>query len=490
MILLTLLLVGIYLSRPLYDPDFYWHLKTGQWIWQHKSLPHTDIFGIPPFPETSPRTEFIYTSYWLLQLMLYGLYSLFGMSGIILFRWIIAGISLLICLFWTNIRNWYVTAVIALGSVLLLECYFIERPQFVSFVCFGILLVILLHSLDQRADRSLWSTLAPLPVLMIVWANMHGGFLIGQAILIYCVVVEGIKFCHVSLGPLSARNYRILVISSIAALLASCINPNAVNLFRYLPEIFSGNIYVNANNLEELSLLQYFKESRDYTMVLYGASIVFTGVALMFSQYRKNITWVGILGGTAVMGCLHMRLMPFFLVAATIFMARFFEAECCAIKGRVVLIAMLAVTTLYCVGDEFPRLYESAKSGWVPVQQFPVRAADFLSTNTNTLSGNIYTTMYWGGYMIWRVGPERKIFYDSRTLNVQRAWEYDNSKIVTVNQRPYWKGLFATYNIRVAVLPKYEADGSPNVLTQSMYADPEWTMVFAAENELVLVRDR
>jgi hypothetical protein len=98
--------------------------------------------------------------------------------------------------------------------------------------------------------------------------------------------------------------------------------------------------------------------------------------------------------------------------------------------------------------------------------------------------------MYWGGYMIWRVGPEKKIFYDSRTLNVQRAWEYDNSKIVTVNQRPYWKGLFATYNIRVAVLPKYEADGSPNVLTQSVSTDPEWTMVFAAENEVVLVRNR
>jgi hypothetical protein len=162
-----------------------------------------------------------------------------------------------------------------LGSVLLLECYFIERPQFVSFVCFGMLLLVLLHIFDQHADRSLWGTLVYLPVVMIVWANMHGGFLIGQAILIYCVVAEGIKFCHRSLKPLSGRNYRILVISSI-----------------------------------------------------------------------------------------H------------------FEAECSAVKGRVVLIAMLAVTTLYCVRDEFPRLYESAKSGWVPVQQFPVRAADFIAANS------------------------------------------------------------------------------------------------------------
>jgi len=488
LLLFTALLVGIYLSRPLYDPDFYWHLKTGQWIWQKKALPHMDLFGIPPLPQPSPRTEFIYTSYWLLQLVLYGLYSLFGMSGIILFRWIIAGFSLLICCYWTNIRNWYVTAVIALGSLLLLECYFIERPQFVSFVFFGILLVILLRSVDLSADKPLWSTLVPLSAVMITWANMHGGFLIGQAILVYCVVAEGIKFSHSSLLPLSGRNYRILVISSLAALLASFINPNAVNLFRYLPEIFAGNYYVNANNLEELSLLHYFKESRDYTMLLYAAAIVLTGVALLFSSQRKNITWIGILAGTALMGCLHMRLMPFFLVAATIFMTKYFETEYSGIKGRVVLILMLAVTTMYCVRDEFPRLYESAKSGWVPVQQFPVRAADFMASGAG--SGNIYTTMYWGGYMIWREGPERKIFYDSRTLNVQRAWEYDNSKIVTVNQRPYWKGLFATYDIRTAVLPIYEADGRPNVLTQSIYADPEWTMVFAAENEVVLARNR
>lgn len=70
MLFFTLVVVGIYLLRPLYDPDFYWHLKTGQWIWQNKALPLIDPFGVQPVLEPSPRTGFILTSYWLNQLVL------------------------------------------------------------------------------------------------------------------------------------------------------------------------------------------------------------------------------------------------------------------------------------------------------------------------------------------------------------------------------------------------------------------------------------
>ena len=62
MMFFLIAVAGVYLFRPLYDPDFYWHLKTGQWIWQNKSLPHFDPFGIPPSPEPTPGTEFIFTS--------------------------------------------------------------------------------------------------------------------------------------------------------------------------------------------------------------------------------------------------------------------------------------------------------------------------------------------------------------------------------------------------------------------------------------------
>jgi hypothetical protein len=486
LLFISVVITASYLFRPLYDPDFYWHLKTGQWIWLNRSLPHVDPFGIPPLADSSPRNNFILTSYWLIQLILYAFYSLAGMSGIIIFRWIVAGVCLLTCSFWTNIRKSAVSAVIAIGTIQILELYFIERPQFISFICFGALLVLLFRFIEQRSGKSSWSTLVPLPFVMMFWANMHGGFLIGQAILIYFVIAEGIKFFNRSLVPLSGQRYKMLLIASLTALVASCINPNAINMIKYLPIIFDANNYANVNVLEQLSLVAYFKESGDYTIFLYMASMVLTACALFLSKQRTNITWLGVLAGTAFMGCQHMRLMPFFLISAIIFMTKYVETECLAIKGRVVLVSMLAVTSVYCVGAEFPRILEVTKSGWVPVYQFPVKAADFISINN--ISGNIYTTVHWGGYMIWRAGPENKIFHDGRILSLQRAWEYNNSRIIGINQRPYWKGLLKMYNIRVVVLPIYEDNGNPNVLTQSISNDKEWATIFVADNEAVFVR--
>lgn len=147
---------------------------------------------------------------------------------------------------------------------------------------------------------------------------------------------------------------------------------------------------------------------------------------------------------------------------------------------------MVVATTSYCVSDEFPRIFEVTKSGWVPINQLPVRSADFIMKNN--INGNVYTTLYWGGYMIWRVGPKNKIFHDGRILSIQRAWEYNNSTKYIANQRPYWKGLLRRYDVRTVVLPIYDDNGKPDLLTQSVADDNEWAMVFAAENEAVFVR--
>lgn len=468
MILIVVVIAGMYLFRPLYDPDFYWHLKTGEWIWQHKALPHTDLFGIPPAPETTARTEFINTSYWLIQLILYFLYAQLGLSGIILFRWLMAGILLFIYSRWVDIRTSEATAVVAIGTNLMLEYYFIERPQFISFICFGALLVLLFRFLEQ-CDKPHLNTLITLSVIMLVWANMHGGFLIGQAIIIYFITAEGLKFIHPALSPLSVQKYKTLVKYSTAALLASFINPNIINQIKYLPLIFDSTYYVNANNIEELSLLSYYQESTDNTVFLYAAAIILTFSVLLFSRHKKNLTWGGIIVGTAFMGYLHMRLMPFFLVAALLFVTECVATENISQIRRIIITLFFIISTGYCISDELPRIRESLATGWVPTTQFPVKAADFL--HVNKINGNLYTTMHWGGYLIWRVGPDSRVFYDNRTLNVQRAWEYDNSRVFSLNQRPYWKGLFNTYNIQIVVLPIYEDSGETNLLTESISAD-------------------
>lgn len=478
--------VILYLSRPLYDPDFYWHLKTGQWIWNHQALPYHDPFGIPPHPEQNSRFEFILTSYWLIQLILYGCYTLFGMSGIILFRIIIATGLFFMFARWTNIRNSAAVSVVTLGTMLLLEFYFIERPQFLSFVFFAMLLTVLFKSLYNKSTSFTWSTPATLSLIMICWSNMHGGFFIGQAVLIYFVVSEGMKFIHKNLEPLSVQQYKMLCISSAAALAASCINPNAINLLKYLPIIFDSKNYANQNILEELSLYRYFLDTSDYTIVIYALSMVATLFALLTSHQRKNITWAGLLFGTAFMGYQHMRLMPFFMLTAMLFVTKQVGKNGLKPVGLFIISVLLIATMLKCIPDEFGNIAKIARSGLVPTQQYPVKSADYL--DKNNLHGNIYTDLFWGGYMLWRAKPEDKIFHDGRMLSIQRIWEYNNISTINPGQRPYWKGIFKRYDVRIAVLPLYEPNGQPNVLYKSMSGDNEWTPVFIAENETVFLK--
>ena len=72
--------------------DFWWHLKTGQYIWQHHTLPAPDSFayttymGQPAYPGEDVVRYFNLTHEWLAQIVFYLVYSAGGAAGVILFR--------------------------------------------------------------------------------------------------------------------------------------------------------------------------------------------------------------------------------------------------------------------------------------------------------------------------------------------------------------------------------------------------------------------
>src|ERR1017187_8433117 len=89
--LAALLLVGLF-STELDDSDVWWHLKTGQYILQHHTLPSPDPFsytsnsGAPAYPGEELTRQFNLTHEWLAQALLYALYAAGGFPAVILFR--------------------------------------------------------------------------------------------------------------------------------------------------------------------------------------------------------------------------------------------------------------------------------------------------------------------------------------------------------------------------------------------------------------------
>lgn len=241
----------LYLLRPINDFDFFWHLKTGEIIWQDKSLPATDPFSFTTPATLTSRQHFILTSYWASQVIYYFIYAAAGMNGIVLLRGALAGLIIIMLL---SLRRGDRTVTLGLGLlslVIFFELYPLERPQVFSFLFFG-LLIHLLNRIktarireDQQGRPGSFTEFAvlalPLCLLMLVWSNMHGGHLIGQATIVFYLTIEGSKFAHKSLRPVGKKAYLLLIAAGIAGLSFSLINPNS---YHALGELMSMPSYM------------------------------------------------------------------------------------------------------------------------------------------------------------------------------------------------------------------------------------------------------
>src|SRR6185369_11324916 len=83
--------IAVLYTFPVLEGDFFWHVKTGQWIWEHKSLPSSDPFSytinyINNSEHFAQRNAFILKQYWLGQLALYGVWKMAGEAGMVVLR--------------------------------------------------------------------------------------------------------------------------------------------------------------------------------------------------------------------------------------------------------------------------------------------------------------------------------------------------------------------------------------------------------------------
>src|SRR5829696_2405239 len=190
LIYVAFLLIFAGAAQPITDRDFWWHLKTGEYIVGTRAIPHTDIFSSVRF-----GSEWI-THEWLSEVFIYGIFRALGFPGlIIVFALIITasfGISYLTC------RTRVVPPVVAAFAVLLgafaTMLTWGVRPQIFSLL----LASIFLYVLDRHARGGRVGTLWWLVPLTILWANLHAGYALGPTLIFFTIV-------GLSLEPLLLR---------------------------------------------------------------------------------------------------------------------------------------------------------------------------------------------------------------------------------------------------------------------------------------------
>ena len=205
------------LSRPLEDPDLWWHLKTGALIVRNHAIPAVD-----PFSYTAAGKPWIVQE-WLSEVILHGIHSVFGLYGILFYRAIVVLLvyvlvaRLLVRRMGSGMGTWALFGLTTFAGAI----NWTERPNLLSFLLFVVTLTLL-----ERRDKMIWWFL-PLAVL---WSNLHGMVVLGIGLVALVAIVEWLKI--LARWPGADRTWaKRLGLVSVTGIGAAFLNPYGPGLF-------------------------------------------------------------------------------------------------------------------------------------------------------------------------------------------------------------------------------------------------------------------
>ncbi len=477
LVLAALCLLGLF-STEATDTDFWWHLKTGQYVWEHKTLPVPDPFAFSTAMQPAPTAgeaqvqHFNLTHEWLAQVLMYGVYSVGGIPAVILMRaTLLAGMcGIAGVLVFVHVRSvpWGLAA--AFASATLATIFTADRPALATFFLVALLCLIL---------ETRWHVWIVIP-LMLLWANLHGGFFLGWIVLIaYCAEAWLAK----------QDDAKTLSILSACAILVSGLNPNGFSvvftLFRYRQSALTASLI-------EWQHPYFWGPPYAFDALLYAA------LAVMLWNWRKVriADWILFVAfGTAALTAFrNIILIGFF---APVMMARYWPEALKITIPQVIYTwaapAMLALGLGWGLtrGEFFQmRVANQAASG----------AADYLQAHPR--AGNLLNTYELGGYLIWRLGPSsnvspvEKVFIDGRALSESAYRDYVkllyNDQTNTNQLTGARVELLQRYNIQAVVMNTVEyVTGTvyPLALALGNPASSEWQLVYADAQSLIFFKN-
>ncbi len=486
----ALVVVSIFwMLRPFNDPDFFWHLKAGEWTWQQREAPAEDPFNYMSRGVEPAGQRFVLTSYWLIQVVFFAIHSLLGMPGIFVFRSLIALLYVLALLKLRRGDPVVHAALVLCYLPLFYNFYPLDRPQALSFLFFAVLLILFERERSSPAVTAGWKSCLPLPVLMLVWANVHGGHVVGQITIVLFIALEGVKFAHPALRPVGRDRYRRLLIVGVAGLIASLANPNSYHAVQIALAPATNMI----RNLEYLSTMEFFRERHEPLLFIFWGAVALAAVTCLSTIAKPDITLLVILVGTGYWGFSHIRYVPFFMVAALPVIGQFLSAERVGIRTRRLLVAGSVLLATWFSKAQLPSRERASLALRVNGNIYPEKAANFVLAND--LKGNLYNTYFWGGYLLWRLGPARKVFVDGRVINalaVYQSLSINSAATLTGHAVPSWKSLLRQKGVGYLIIPrvpKYKGtvfDQAGN-LARALLDDPDWVPVHSDTIALVFV---
>jgi hypothetical protein len=211
--------------RPQVDPDAWWHIALGRLISGTGTVPRSE-----PFSWLTGGDRIVVHS-WGWDVLISGAFEALGPTGTSLL--ILPVTALIVALLWLLIGTAaprlpsIVRALLILAAVIAAVPTWAPRAQTLD-VAFVLATVLVLLRYLRLGDRN---GLLTLPLVGILWANLHGSAILALAVVVSLAVVAlplGVRF-----GDWPTRPWLPLMVGGLAGLIGASINPSGPGLFLY-----------------------------------------------------------------------------------------------------------------------------------------------------------------------------------------------------------------------------------------------------------------
>lgn len=366
------------------EPDTWWHLRTAEWMLQHRLVPHTDPFTSDAFG----RPWQAYS--WAFDLLLYGLHHRLGLAGLILYAaGMFFAITVVLHRLLTRLNRdaglaMYLTGAAMAGMLPLGTA----RPWLCTILCFVVELYLIVRSRQEKSLRPLlW-----LPLVFTVWANLHIQFVNGLLVLL--LFAADAFFVSRSL-KVSRRYIPMLLLIVASCFAATILNPYGVAVYR------SAYALASQPGIDQLILelqAMSFRQQSDFWILLlalgavgamvrdgrfrlFESGLLVLSIFLSFHSLRD--VWL-----TAVVG-------SFIIAGSDLRQHRRTPGLRPSLRFSVVA-ALLGIVLLVPVARwsfASKRLEAQIANGFPEAAVAAVKGCG--------LSGPLYNTYAWGGYLMW-----------------------------------------------------------------------------------------
>lgn len=248
------------------------------------------------------------------------------------------------------------------------------------------------------------SLLIILPITMILWANMHGG----------CISGLGLLLIYAAGEFLNKKDFRPYLITLFVSFLVLFINPYGIDYVKFL---FAAGT-MNRNLISEWnSPFCMLKQTYKFTVffLFMGIIALLEPLVIKINIRKTDKTKIILLTLTALIAVLYTKLLPFFVITASIFMFddvyRILGKISCLTNfinhKNLVIYALILLISLTVIDTNDKHRY-----GFINHAMYPYKAVQFIKENA--LVGNLFTEFSYGSYCIYKLYPQNKIFMDGR----------------------------------------------------------------------------